>query len=443
MPAEWEQKKLVDSTLMDYVHAQMHTQGWGRERAFISDYFNGQSYITVDQALSPYQHNLAQYVLKKFFEEVNGFTKILETNTDNQAPTFEEIQTDLNQTFRGYSEAAIGYKTPDGDKVLVIIERQDERQVDYRVYSTENRGDLLKQWLALSLKDNYYRGKKINAAACFLDLSALTWDDVILPKKIVHLLKGIVTKAISKQHLFIKNKIDLKQGVMLSGGPGNGKTTAIKVVAKEVPPSVTVIYAQPSHLMMAKDVRSVCSMARDLSPAVLIIEDIDWIAEDRNTGDAGRVIELMNQLDGLEEFNNVITIATTNDVDKIEKAVKNRPGRFDRVITIDNPDEDCRRRMLKLFTQHWVIDPDVDIEKVIKFTNELSGAHMRDLCKTAATKAIYDDSLTPEEIVIVKACHFEEAVAEVKNKDFATHMKQKGTDRKMGFNNYDPDDDDY
>ena len=221
-------------------------------------------------------------------------------------------------------------------------------------------------------------------------------------------------------------------------------TTAIRVVLKGLPEGITAILAQPSHLRFSADVKAICQMAKDLAPCVLVIEDIDWIAEDReHSGDAGKLIELMNQMDGLEDFTNVISIGTTNSLDTIEKAIKNRPGRFDRVIKISNPDEDCRRKMLKLFTKHYTITAGVDFERLIKFTDKLSGAHMSDLCRTAVEKAIEEDSYDPEtKIAVLKKDHFDSAIAEVKNKDYSTYLKtkNKGEARKMGFlDSYDDD----
>ena len=446
---EWQTKTFDVATLKEYASSQLSVNGWGRERTFIADFFGDQAYIVTDGYPSRYLHNIGQFVMKKFFEEIKGFKKIVECEVDggvDSAAICEDIEYDNQKTFRGYSDAAVGYEDAKGEKVLVVIEPYDDNILHYRVLTGVHGGGLLKEWEAAALRENFYRGKKITASCKFLDLRSVTWDDVILAPAIKKMLQNMVGGAIANEELYKINHLSLKRGILMSGGPGNGKTSALRIITKEAPSSITVIYAQPCHLGTASQVRAICGMAKDLSPAILIIEDIDWIAEDRDTGDAGRVIELMNQLDGLEEFTNVITLATTNDIDKIEKAIKNRPGRFDRVITIGNPDEDCRNQMLNLFTKYWTLDADVDRKAVVGFSDGLSGAHMADLCRTAAVFALEAGSLDSEKKIIIHKAHFEAAIKEVKSKDYSTYMKMKGEAKpvkKAGFAaelSYDDDD---
>lgn len=443
MNASWESVKLVDATLAQYTLASIMSQSYGQERAFINDFFGNQPYVSVEEVASPYQHNLSQYVQDKFFTE-NGFKKVCEKNSDfstSSAPVFADIEIDVGKTIRGYWQASVGYEK-EGQRLLVMIEEWgDHGERQYRVMAPEEHAGLLKEWIARGKQDNFYRGKKINALAKFLELKDVSWADVILQPGVKSLLQGLVHRIIANEAIYRRNKLPLKRGFLLTGKPGNGKTSAIRVVAKEAP--VTVVYVQPCHLMSAKNVRDVCQMARDLAPCILMIEDIDWIAEDRNTGDAGRVIELMNQLDGLEDFTNVITIATTNDQEKIEGAIKNRPGRFDRVITIDNPDASCREQMIHIFCKHWKMEG-VEVAKVVEFTKDLSGSHMYDLCHTAADHAVEKMSLDEDGMIILRGEHFESAIKEVKDKDYSTYMKMKSSGRpqKIGFSAMIQDQDD-
>ena len=434
----WTNKLLRDSTLHDYTQSIMLTQHWSREQVNIEEYFGSAPYTVTEELAGTYKHNLSQFVHKKFFEEVKGFKKISESNMSSNgvAAVMEDIPCDLNETFRAYSHAAIGYEDQGGLKVLVMIDREDENEIKYKIAADPIHASLLKEWFDYSAKNNMYRGKKITAACRFLDLKEVTWADVILPAQTIALLQSLITMSMETRRIYKKNKLSQKRGILLEGEPGNGKTSAIKVIVKEIPAGTSVIMAQPSHLKHSGDVRSLCQMARDLAPSIMIIEDLDWIAEDRShSGDAGKVIELMNQMDGVEEMDGVITIGTTNDVEKIEKAIKNRPGRFDRVIKIPNPDEDCRKRMILHFTKHWHLDKSVEVEKLVGFTDKLSGAHMGDLCLTAAHKAVMDSSWDADEKLIVKNEHFLAAVKEVKNKNYSSYLKVKGQEKgPMGFN---------
>jgi SpoVK/Ycf46/Vps4 family AAA+-type ATPase len=282
-----------------------------------------------------------------------------------------------------------------------------------------------------------YRGKKIDADCSFLKLAEVNWDDIILEPKVIQIVRNHVDELFLYSDYLKANNISLKRGVILAGPPGTGKTMLAKVLAKEVPG--TVIYALPSHMERAADISRVCEIAKDLSPAMLVIEDIDWIAENRDEShNAAAVIQLMNYLDGLQEFSDIITFATTNNVDKIEDAVKNRPGRFDRVIKVPPPNASCRLKMLERFTKDFILE-NIDFDPVVRATGKLSGAHIKDVCKTAALFAIREKSVNDEKRVIVKQSHFEQALEEVGNIDYSSYLKAQNSQRTaIGFSS-DPD----
>jgi hypothetical protein len=431
-----ENKKFADATLLDFTNSLVLAQSWGRERVFISEFFGDRPYVTTEEYVTPYQHHTAQWVMADFFEKL-GMKKVVEQNIDrghSAAAVFENIECDLDKTFRGYKHAVVGYEDGEGRRALVHIDRHTVDEIIYKISTVPEQASLLEDWWRTAREQNLYKGKKITAGCRFLNLKNVAWEDVILPVGTKSLLQGMVNRTIMNREVLLANKLSLKRGILMEGSPGNGKTTAVRVIIKELPAEMTAILAQPSHMRYSSDVRAICQMARDLAPCVLVIEDIDWIAEDReHSGDAGKLIELMNQLDGIEEFSNVITIGTTNSVDTIEKAIKNRPGRFDRVVKIDNPDPDCRRQMLKLFTKYYTMSDDVDFDRIVEFTNKLSGAHMSDLCRTAVEKAIDDGSVDPlTKIAILSKSHFEAAIKEVKNKDYSTWMRAKsGGEKKI------------
>lgn len=218
-----------------------------------------------------------------------------------------------------------------------------------------------------------------------------------------------------------------------------GKTMICKVLCQELP--ITVIYILPSDIREPSDVSRICGMASDLSPTLLVLEDIDYIAEDRSNGSgmAWMTIELMNRLDGLEEMNGVITIATTNLIEKLENAVKNRPGRFDKVITIPEPDASCRKKMIQKFTEKFSIK-EVNVDALVKKTKGMLGSYIKHLCEYAAILAIEESSFDSEEIAIITEKHFEEALSEIKNKDFSVAPDYEPK-RPMGFGSGPFDDD--
>lgn len=310
----------------------------------------------------------------------------------------------------------------------------DGSMQNYSVFSLKKPKDFWEGWLSYSKKNNFYKSKKINPFCSFLELNKKTnWDSIIIEPKIKKVIKRNINNLYMNREVLAKNKISIKRGIILCGVPGTGKTMLCKVLANEM--DMTIIYVLPSDIRRISDVSRICEMAKDLSPTLLILEDIDYIAEDREFGDTGDnlCIELMNRMDGLqEEFKNVITIATTNMIDKVEKAIKNRPGRFDKVIEIDVPAINERKKMIEVFTKNFKLHKDVNIKKIVKDTDGLPGAFIFHISEYAAILAIEDGSMNKKDIAIVKQEHFEEAISESKDKDFGCGSEYEPK-KLMGF----------
>jgi AAA+ superfamily predicted ATPase len=445
-----DETKLTDATLGEYAEVLIRGNGFGHESLWIKSHFGRQQFGIVEESIDSYTHNIAQYVMNDFFEKEKKFKKVGETYYDDSgevAVTFENLETDRQVFQKVYKNAMVMYERkvatdPDDDdefyteKLCVSINKYGPREITYRVYSPMGTDSIIQEWFKFAHANNMYKGKKIDADCQYLNLKDVTWSDLILPKDTKALIKMRVNEMFELKDFLDANDIPLKGGVILAGPPGTGKTVICKILAKELP--YTVIYAMPDHLGRTGDIKRVCEMAKDLAPCILIIEDIDYIAEERDhSRNAGGVIELMNYLDGVQEFNDVITLATTNAQEKIEEALKNRPGRFDRVVQVPRPDEDCRERMLKNFASKFILVDDIDWDILVDKTDKLSGAHVKDLVKTAAMYAIRSKSVNEHKKAIVGMKHFKLALEEVGNVDWSTVSKMQNNSRKMGFNSED------
>lgn len=427
---------LKDCSLEQFTEAMMKSNGFGHDALWIKSHFGTQKYCILEENLEQYMHNICQHSMEKFFTDEVGATKIIETFYDEgseTAVTYENLATDYQTYMKIYKSAFVVYENKNKERICVYINKYTGREITYRVYAPVAQEKLLIEWMEYARKNNFYKNKKIDADCQFLQLETVTWNDIILEKKTIDVIRGHVDELFIYSEFLKANNMPMKRGVILAGPPGTGKTMLAKVLAKEVP--ATVIYCLPSHMeRAADDISRICEMAKDLSPAMLIIEDIDWIAENRDEArNAGAVIQLMNYLDGVQEFNDIVTIATTNNVDKIEDAIKNRPGRFDRVISIPKPNAECRMRMFEVFTKRFILD-NVDLSKVVQTSKDYAGAHVKDLCVTAALFAIREGSVNSDKRAIVKQEHFDKAIKEVSNIDYASHQKaQISSRRKMGF----------
>jgi transitional endoplasmic reticulum ATPase len=159
---------------------------------------------------------------------------------------------------------------------------------------------------------------------------------------------------------------------------------------------------------------------------VVFFDEIDSIAGERgqHTGDSGvgeRVVsQLLTELDGLEELEDVVVIATTNRPDLIDQALI-RPGRLDRHVHVPVPDEAGRRKILEVHTRNKPLADDVDIDQLARRTEGYVGADIEAVCREASMAASREfiTSVDPEDVdstvgnVRVTADHFEQALSEV------------------------------
>ena len=195
--------------------------------------------------------------------------------------------------------------------------------------------------------------------------------------------------------------IDPPSGVLLHGPPGTGKTLMAKAVANET--DTTYIRMAGSELVHkfigegAKLVRDLFDVARSKEPAVLFIDEIDAIASKRTdsktSGDAEvqrTMMQLLAEMDGFEDRGEIRIIAATNRFDMLDRAIL-RPGRFDRLIEVPEPDAAGRTRIFTIHTRRMNIDDEVDFTLLAEETDGASGADIKAICTEAGMFAIRDD----------------------------------------------------
>lgn len=230
--------------------------------------------------------------------------------------------------------------------------------------------------------------------------------------------------------VFESMDLDAAKGVLLYGPPGTGKTLLAKAVANEAESNFISIKG-PELLNKfvgesEKGVREVFSKARENAPTVIFFDEIDSIAGERGrqSGDSGvgerMVSQLLTELDGLEELEDVVVVATTNRPDLIDSALL-RPGRLDRHVHVPVPDEEARRAIFAVHTRRKPLAEDVDLDELAAETDGYVGADIEAVCREASMAATREfiNSVGPEEAidsvgnVRVSREHFEQALEEV------------------------------
>ena len=244
------------------------------------------------------------------------------------------------------------------------------------------------------------------------------WEDIGGLDKTKQDLKEAVEWPIKYADSFKRLGIRAPRGILLYGPPGTGKTLLAKAVAKESEANFIHVKG-PSLLSMwvgksEEGVRKIFERARQVAPCVIFFDEIDSLATKRGLDMGNKVTErvlnqLLAEMDGLEGLKDVTVIGATNRPDMLDAALL-RPGRFDRVILVDVPDEKSREMILKVHLKNTPISPDVKIENLVAITEGFVGADIESLVREAAINSLRKD-ISSKEITMKD---FDEAFVRIK-----------------------------
>jgi energy-coupling factor transporter ATP-binding protein EcfA2 len=175
----------------------------------------------------------------------------------------------------------------------------------------------------------------------------------------------------------------IKRGLLLHGPPGTGKTLTVMYLAGLMPDRTVLVLTGGA----LGSVGTAFDIARRLAPAMVVLEDVDLVARERSAYVASTVLfELLNQMDGLEEDSDVISVLTTNRADLLEPALAARPGRIDLAVELPLPGPPERERLVELYGQGMRLAL-ADRARLVAETEGASPAFIRELLRRAALLA--------------------------------------------------------
>jgi hypothetical protein len=219
-------------------------------------------------------------------------------------------------------------------------------------------------------------------------------DQLILPAATLTAVQHQVVEVSRHKQRLLAAGQHLKRGLLLYGPPGVGKTHTVRYLIGSLT-ETTVIQLTGGALHL---IAQACSVARTLAPAMLVVEDVDLIAEDRgmHPGHHPMLFQLLNEMDGLAEDSDVVFVLTTNRADLLEPALAARPGRVDQAIELTLPDMDARRRLFDLY--RGGLDVDISrLDRVLERTEGVTASFLKELVRRAALFAAARDGADGED----------------------------------------------
>ena len=252
-----------------------------------------------------------------------------------------------------------------------------------------------------------------------IDSPSVSYDSIGGLDDQVNELRQTIELPLEKPDEFIRFRIEPPKGVLLTGPPGTGKTMLAKAVASST--NATFLGLVGSELAQkyigegGRMVRELFDLARQKSPSIIFIDELDSIGSRRlDTATSGdrevqrTLMQLLSEMDGFEPIGDVKIIAATNRPELLDPALL-RPGRFDRIIEIPIPDSSSRESIFAVHTKNMPLSKDVDLRKISAISDGFSGAEIRSAVIEAAIISISNGKRRTSNK------HFIEAIQKIKS----------------------------
>jgi hypothetical protein len=235
----------------------------------------------------------------------------------------------------------------------------------------------------ISLECNTEHRGMVTGSTVVHRLVAVDRDEIILPQRTLDLIDRNVFDFVHHRDRLVELGMPMKKGLLFYGAPGTGKTHTIRYIAGGLPEHTTLLITAGQVAALAEYM----ALARLLSPAIVVVEDVDLIARDReefvHPGQEALLNRLLNEMDGLRENCDVLFILTTNRPEALEEALAGRPGRIDQAIEFPLPDDKGRSRLIDLY-RHGLDVPEPARARIVDRTAGVSASFIKELMRRIA-----------------------------------------------------------
>lgn len=250
-----------------------------------------------------------------------------------------------------------------------------------RIRDTMNEHSVIRGNVVSFTADEYGHGL---GGLTFLPRPDIGVDDIVLPAGVLEGIRAHVIGIGEKADVLRSYGQHLKRGVLLYGPPGTGKTLAIEHLLAATPDRTAILLQGGSLGYVAEAAR----LARAMTPAMLVFEDVDLVATERDMfgGPQPLLFEILDALDGVGSDADIVFLLTTNRADILEPALAQRPGRVDHAAEIPLPDAAARRALLALHARETPLSPEA-LDEAAERSAGVTASFTRELIRRAALRS--------------------------------------------------------
>jgi len=358
---EEDDEELEMSTMYDRF-ARRHERLQGKNKAAIEDFLGKGDRANAVAILPRYYGELLTWALQRHIEK-EGWKVVRALSYHGREPVYIDVSTDCDKCENLLMDGQLLVERGDGHFIVTVdinLQWRNSVQVEGPAKRRKEIERFINEVKSITEKQNFYRGKKIEFGGRihFLNIKDKSWDSIILDSAIKREIRSNTIDFLNKRKRWATYGIPQKRGILLAGEPGTGKTVICKALMAEAD-GVTCITTNAYGLSADEYITELYEMAQDLSPCIVFIEDIDLIGLNREEFHYQRgpaLLSLLNVLDGVEEKQEIVTVATTNNPETLDRAISQRPSRFDRVVKLSLPSLEERKELIGLLCQKIPVD---------------------------------------------------------------------------------------
>lgn len=299
-----------------------------------------------------------------------------------------------------------------------LFDRIQQRSIQESIY----RNRLLQVSFEAQVRDEYGEIQSGPILLTFKEERCVSDDDIVLDDEIREVLNRNVLSFHANRDLLKRHGVPGRRGVLFYGPPGTGKTYTCQYLYNRLRTATTLVV----NGQALTQVKAICSIARMFQPSLLVLEDVDLIFAQREISLYSTALgDLFDELDGFQSDEAVTFLLTTNAIDRLEQAIKERPGRISQCVYFGPPGPELRRRYIARYLRPYDAD-EIDMSRLVGQTDGGSQAFIKELIYRAVQICLEDPSRRAEPLRLRNA-DFEAAQNEI------TRYSEQATATILGF----------